>query len=322
MPAPSSSLATLRPDLAASFMDFDLAADQKGFVGLDILTVIEAPRQAGNFGRIPLSQLLTNRDDIRAPGSGYARGNWTFEPQVYSCVEHGAEEPVDDRERNQYADYFDTEVISAARARDIVVRNNEINIIAAIEAGGIPTQGVSNGAWSGGQDSSATPLEDINTACNTVWETTGLWPNCLVIERRCFRNLRILAEVTALLKYNGLTDVKASKITAQILAECFDIEKVIIAGSAKNTANEGQTVSIASIWNTQHALVCRVANSEDMREPCLGRTFHWGEDGSSIGGTMESYRDERVRGDVIRVRHDVGYNIIYPTAAVMITGVQ
>jgi len=68
-------------------------------------------------------------------------------------------------------------------------------------------------------------------------------------------------------------------------------------------------------------MVCRVATGNDMREACIGRTFHWGQDGSSVGGTVESYRDEVVRGNVIRVRHDVDEVILYPQAGHLLSNV-
>jgi hypothetical protein len=68
-------------------------------------------------------------------------------------------------------------------------------------------------------------------------------------------------------------------------------------------------------------MVAKIATSVDMREPCIGRTFHWTQDGSSIGGTVESYREEAIRGDVIRVRHDVDEVILYPEAGHLLSNV-
>jgi hypothetical protein len=58
-------------------------------------------------------------------------------------------------------------------------------------------------------------------------------------------------------------------------------------------------------------MVCRIATSNDLQDPCVGRTLHWAADGSTIGGTVESYREESKRGDVIRVRHDVDEVVLY-----------
>jgi hypothetical protein len=95
--------------------------DQAGYVCDKVFPVIDVASQAGNFGMIPLDQLLQERDTKRAPGSGYARGKWNFIPDSYVTVEHGAEEPVDDNEAQMYSDYFDAEQISGLRARDAVL---------------------------------------------------------------------------------------------------------------------------------------------------------------------------------------------------------
>jgi hypothetical protein len=58
-----------------------------------------------------------------------------------------------------------------------------------------------------------------------------------------------------------------------------------------------------------------------MAEPCIGRMFHWSEDGSSPGGTVESYRDEIVRGNIIRVRHDVDEVVLYPQAGHLVSNI-
>ena len=58
MPSPQSSLATLRPALAGSFMEYDLAMNQQGYIGHKVLPVMEVQAASGVFGRIPLEQLL------------------------------------------------------------------------------------------------------------------------------------------------------------------------------------------------------------------------------------------------------------------------
>lgn len=316
MPSPSTSLATLRPDIAGSFMEFELAMQREGFVAAQVLPVFETTKQSGKFGKIPIEQLLQNRETARAPGSGYSRGTFSFTDASYACEEHGAEEPVDDREAAMYAEYFDAELVAGERALDVVLRNAEkraadLIFNATTWSGASLFTSITN-EWD--DATNATPITDVNAAVKKVWENSGLWPNAMVINRRVFRNLRECAQIIDRLKYQGFVDVRSGSITAQALAQVFDLDRLIVAGSPKNSANEGAAVSIAPIWSDEYAMVCRVAVRNDIREPCIGRTFHWGEDGSSIGGTVESYRDETVRGDVVRSRHDVDEKVLYVEA--------
>ena len=318
MASPSSTLSTLRPDLGGSLEEFDLAMDRQGFIGQRVLPVLDVAKQAGSFGRIPVEQLLQSRDTNRANGGGYSRGSFKFEPDSYATEEHGAEEPVDDRESEMYAEYFDHEVVSAQRALDVVLRNQEIRAAALL---------FNASTWTGSSlftsitnewddYTNATPINDVEGAVRKVWAGSGIWPNALVINRHVFRNLRMCAQVLDRIAASGAGDkIKAKDVTAQMLAQVFDLEEIIIGGSAKNTANEGQTVAFGKIWSDEYAMVCRVARTKDIKEPCVGRTLHYSADGSQIGGTVETYRDETIRGNVVRVRHDVQEKRMYTECA-------
>jgi hypothetical protein len=106
-----------------------------------------------------------------------------------------------------------------------------------------------------------------------------------------------------------------------MLAQVFDLDYVIVAGSSKNSAVEGQAPTPTQIWSDEYAMVCKVATSNDMREPCIGRTFHWSEDGSSIGGSIEEYYEEQSRSKIIRVRHDVDEVVMYLQAGHLLSNV-
>jgi hypothetical protein len=155
-----------------------------------------------------------------------------------------------------------------------------------------------------------------------VYDGSGLWPNALVINHKVFRLLRNCSQVIDRIASSGAgSPTKASDITAEMLAQVFDLEYVIVAGASKNSAKEGATAAPAQIWSSLYAMVCRVATSSDFREPCIGRTFHWSEDGSSIGGMVETYRDEAVRGEIVRVRHDVDEVVLYPEAGHLLSNI-
>lgn len=314
MPSPSGSLATLRPDLAGSFMEFDLEMDRRGFIGQRVLPVLEVPKASGTFGIVPIEQLLQTRETARASGSGYSRGQFTFDDVAFACAEHGAEEPVDDREAALYNNYFDAEQVAAMRAYDAVLRNQERRVAALLfnattYTGASLTTAVST-EWS--TAATATPISDVEAAVRKVYTNTGMWANALIISKIVFRNLRLCTNIKDAIAASGAgMPTRAQDITTAMLAAVFDLDYILVGGSTKNTAIEGQTATPDQIWDDEYAMVCRIASSNDIKEPCIGRTFHWGEDGSSIGGTVETYRDETVRSDIVRVSHDVQEKILY-----------
>lgn len=304
-------------------LEFDLESDKAGFIATQVFPVIDVGAQAGNFGKIPIEQLLQQRDTRRASGSGYARGKFTFSPATYATEEHGAEEPIDDREAKMYREYFDAEQVSTARAFSSVLRNAEQRVADAVFNSTIWTGAALTTAaasvWTG---AASVPLTDVEAAVNKVYDGSGLWPNAMIINRKVFRALRNVTQVIERITASGAgSPAKASDVTTQMLAQAFDLDYVIVAGSSRNSAKEGQAATPVQIWSNTFAMVCRIATSSDMREPCIGRTFHWSEDGSAIGGTVETYRDETIRGDVVRVRHETAEVRLYTEAGHLINTV-
>lgn len=322
MPAPSTALSTLRPDIAGSLMEFDLAMDRGSFIWNRVLPVFDAPAQSGKFGRIPVKQLLQNRETKRAPNGGYSRSEFTFTDDSYATTEHGAEEKVDDRQKAMYRSYFRAETIAANRAVDVVLRNAEKRV--AEKVFNATTFGSYKTAITNEWDDydNAEPINDVEAAVRAVWNQCGLWANALIINKHVFRNLRLCTQVQERIASSGAgSPTKAADITEAMLAAVFDLDRIIVAGGTQNSANEGQDVSFGKIWSDEYAMVCRVATTDDIEEPCLGRVFHWSEDGSSVLGTFETYRDEPVRADIVRCRHDVDEQILYAQAGHLLENV-
>lgn len=324
MPSPSNSLATLRPDIADSFMEFDLAAELGGYVANKVFPVVEVASQAGTFGKIPLEQLLKKRETKRAPGGGFSRSEFSFETAAYACQQHGAEEPVDDVEKAMYAEFFDAELVAGQRALADVMRNAEDRIADAVFntstwTGSSLTTSITN-EWD--DFSNATPINDVEAAVQQIYDNSGLWANALVINKKVFRNLRLCDQIRDRVSSSGAgSSEMQGNITVQQLAQAFDLRHIIVAGGSENTANEGQSASISPIWSGEYAMVCRVAETGDFKEPCIGRTFHWGAAGSTIGGTVDSYREEQTMSEIIRVHHQVDEIVLYPEAGHLLSNI-
>jgi hypothetical protein len=180
-PTPSTSIT--RPDLAASFDEFDLEASRRGFVGLRVFPVFESNKQAAVFKKRKVKDLLKEAETKRASGADYGRTNWQFEEDNFATSDHGIEETVDDRESEIYADYFDAERDSAQQARDIVLRNHERRVATAVIDTAVWTGAALTTAvgtpWS--TTATSTPISDVRGAKFKVRQNSGLIPNAMVV---------------------------------------------------------------------------------------------------------------------------------------------
>jgi hypothetical protein len=310
----------VRGDLAVSVEEFNLEAAEAGFVAARVLPEFDVDLVSAQYAVIPIEQLLADSDDTRAPGSSYNRGRGKFKMDTYACIEHGVEEPVDDREAKMYARYFDAETVAARRARGKILRNYERRVQAAVQSTATFTGALTAALatkWS--VEATATPIDDLDTYKLQVRTNCGFLPNKLILTYAAFLAVRKTAQIVDKIKYAGIDDPK--NVTPKMLAGVFDLKEVVVAGAIANTANESQAASISSIWNDAYATLAYVDDSDDIRSITLGRTFHFTSDGSSMGGAVETYRDETARSNVVRVRMDTHEKIMRPQAGLLITNV-
>lgn len=316
---PSAALGQARPDLRDGLEEFDLAANQAGFIGLDLAPVIEVVTQSGKYPKIELAELLKKKKDAkRASGANYARDGRKGTSGSYSTDEYGAEEPVDARNAAIYGDWWDSEVLAAQGARDQVLQNLEDLVMAKVTA--VSNSAAGAAAWT--THATATPVADVMIAKKAVRNRTGLVPNAMAIEWDRLMDLLQCTEILDRIKYAGFDDPKAAALkNLSIMAGVFDVEHFFVAGAMKNTANEAAAASLSTVFDKTKALIFVHSSDRNLKRPRWCNTFHWGEDGSEIGGVLEDYDEPQTRAKIIRSRLDVDVQEVYPEAAQLITGI-
>lgn len=321
------STAITRYELSEPFSEFDLRVNQRGYIGPRIMRPRLVGLQSADVGKIELGQLLQQRDTSRAAASGYRRGEFEFTKYDYACSEHGWEEPMDDWTVSVYSDLIDAEATHSDRAvgflcdaferdvKDIVYDTN-------VWTGDDLTTALGN-EWD--DAAAATPIEDVFNAKEKVRLGSGLIANALVCNALQYFHLKNCDQVVERIKYVARADQME---LSRAIADVLDIDMILVAGGLTNSANPQQAASISRVWPNENAMVCRVALTDDPREPCIGRTFIWTGDGpGSVGDdeklavVVEEYREEKVRGSVIRARNNRDLKVMYKQAGHLLSNV-
>lgn len=319
MISPMPKTATIRPDLVAVLEEFDLEANRAGFVGLKIFPNVDVTLQSSNIGRITIASLLKKAVTQRAPGAGYNQTLFEFEDWSYATKEHGQVIPIDERIRNIYLNSFDAEVHGAKMVRSIVMQAHEDRIVALASDTATYTDAAAVFNWE--TKASADPVADVIAAVKRVRNQSGMLANAVVLDWETYVNAKEADSVIDRLKHSGVDDPK--RVNAQALAALFEVEQVIVSGGQKNTANanvSGTGLSLKPCWPRNVVGVGRVATTANVQEPCVGRTFHWSGDGSALGGILETWWDEDIRGTKIRSRMETDEKVIHDKAWTLITG--
>lgn len=298
----SGSYTTPRLELGEAMLEYTFS--HSNLIGATLFPYFRTSKKKADFPRRVKETMLKRGNTKRAPRSAYSRSGSEVEDVEYSCQEYGEESQLDHSERELYASDFDAELAASEDAMWHVLMDHEsrvkdivLNTTTFTTGNGRRTD-VST-AWS---TTSADIIGDVTAACEAVRLRTGLAPNVLAFGAAVLpymiRNTAIRASIQP-------TQLPTKDAILMALAALFGLEKVVIGGQVENTADEGQTATIADIWGSGWAVVARVADEgASLRVPCLGRTMLWVND-SPEAVMVESYEESQTRSTVFRARHHV-----------------
>lgn len=308
MPAPESGVTIGRPDLGVLAYEHLGDAAANGFIADQVLPVFDTMKKDAQFPKIPREAFLKVPNTRRAARGSYNRSDWGFDMDNFNCEEDGWEEVIDDSEAALYSRFFDAEVVATMRAMNILQRAREKRVADAVFNATTWTPVSVTNEWD--DAANATPLADVDAGKKVIRNKTGLLPNTLIISYATFLDLGRSAEVLNRIKYTNPA-VQAGEIPVALLAQYFGVGQVLVGGAIMDATAKGKSLATATdLWNKEYAMLCYISNSGDLLAPSLGRTFLWTEDSPEMIN-VETYRDETVRGDVVRVRHSTDEKILH-----------
>ena len=281
------STATYNPILSTTANQF--VANQSQYVGKILFPTFNTAKKSSDYPVFDRSNMLDMVDKLeRAPGSAYGRSQAKMSDDTYNCKEYGHEAPVDDSIKANYASAFDADVAEVTRVQNIIMFGHEKRCHALATSAAIANSTPAT-KWNVG---TATPIKDVQLALNTIQDNCGLAGNIMVINRDTYQILKEHPTIVDRIKYTY-----GRSVTDELLSNLLGV-RIVVAGALHNSANEGQALTVADLWNDD-VIIARVDSSQNLSMPSFGRTFSWNEGG--VGTVVESYRDDTVRGDVHRV---------------------
>ena len=303
--------ATANPVLTTTVNRF--MQDSKAFVANRLFPAFYTGEQSAAYYVFDAENMVSVPKNIgRAPSAPYSRSIPKLSDDTYNCKEFGHEEPVDDRERKKYSKSFDADLAAANRIGNILMLTREVRARdKALTSANTATPATK---W---DVNGATVIADVDAGKEVVYNSCGMEANLLVLPRSVFNCVKRLAAFLDLIKYT-----EKGVLTEQLLAELFGVADVVVAGGIENKANEGQTINPGQIWG-DNVVLAHVDPSQDLKAVNFGRTFAWtGETGGGDNlAIIESYREDEVRSDVHRGRHDVDEKITGPECAYLLSDV-
>lgn len=305
----SGTRSTPRLDLGAAVMEF--IDQQKTFIGIQVAPIFKSPIKKGVFNAITRECLTKDIDTKRAMRANYNREGIITEEKSFDCEEHGLEGALDDGERKLYARDFDGELVTVQQIMNLLLLAQEKRHAAALFntstfTGSALYTDYSSAPWDAvGSDA----IGQVKAGREKIRQNCGIDAVSLICSKTNIDRLLLNTGVKAAIQYVArLTEAEILNALADILG----VESIYTGKAIRNTANKGKTFSGADVWSDDYALLAVVAkNAENLAEPAVARTILWTED-SPENTVVEQYREEAIKSDIFRVRHNVDELIIDP----------
>lgn len=311
MPNRATTTGLPRADIKGTLLEMPMP---NRYLGLEIFTPFPVLKNRGSYGVIPREESAKRQDVKKSPGSGYNRIDFDFEDASYRCRKRGIELPVDDEEREEYAELIDFEVVLGDRGRTVVLTEQEIRCKDLIHnLTTFPLSGNTGYSLANEWDDAefADPIGDIQRGREAIRARSGFLPNTLQIAWQTWYDLWACDQIkerrpnTILQDTPDPDDMAARRALASILG----LKEILIGDQFYDSAKPGQTAIITDIWSQEYAfLFYRDPNPRDFARPTLGRCHH----NDKNGGLLEfyDYSEEAIEGEVIRVKQCVGEAIV------------
>lgn len=293
-----------RADISTVLME--AVAQERFYVGQEIFPVFPSALEVGRYPRftVAASELLkpgkAGGSTKRGATGTYNEVERKFVWDSYQTEEYGLEERVDDVVARRMENFFDAEMVTGKLLMNALMLDYEMECAAAAFDPATFTTTNASVAYTEANIATMDVPFDLNALIERVTllgENSTTIIMSLSVWNRIRRSQKMQTYMYGFLNVNQ----GGSQITPDMFSAVFGGVKLIIAKKSVDTAPKGQVPTLVPVWGNDFIGVYNVAPG-DFLNGGLGRTIVW--DADSPGGlfTSESYRDEKRRGNMLRVR--------------------
>ena len=315
----TNAMATPRSDIYALVMQAN-GKWNEAFIGDKILPVKGEDVKRGIYMRATLAngQLMNGDASPRESGTSYQRITRKYDTDTFDCQEYGLEAPIDDSYEAEVERFMNLEATEAMLLERNLRISYEVRVAAAVMNATTFTATAAKVNYTETLLSTQNLPADVKAAKERL-ALKGINSELSVIMSLTLFNMIQRSTLMQNQIFGVVPRAAGQKTlpTEDDIAHALNVDNLYVAKAAKNANGEGQTHSGAFIWGNTYIAVAQIAGGE-WQAGGIGRTIQWTKDTTGLF-TPETYRDDRVRSNILRVRQHTAEKIIDSTACELIT---
>jgi hypothetical protein len=242
----------------------------QGYISESIFPFVGVVQKTGKLGKYGNSHLRIE-NSVKGGRGAYRRvETMTRSTTSYDIDGHGLEGIVTPDDLRNVEQPFDAESDETVGLSTMLWLEKEKTIADALADTAVLTQNVTLSGTSQFNDySNSDPVSSILTAKKAVKSGCGLPPNAAILSWEVAETLRTHPMLLDML---GFKFENAGALSDQQLARVFGVQKVYIGMATYNSANEGQSDSLANVWG-KHIVLAVLPDQAAKFQVSLGYRF-------------------------------------------------
>lgn len=218
----------------------------KGFVAELLLPKLNVVQQSGLIGKLGFAHLRLENDLMQGKSKARRVETRQYLTDTYNIKPHGLEELIAPEEYANVELPFDVERLAVLALDNALRIGKEKALADAITSTSIITQNTTLSGTSQFNDyTNSDPIGVSITARQTVRAASGMVPDTAIADWIVWETLRYHPKI---LRNLGYADNRAGQLTNEDLAKALNVRRILSADVMYNTAKEGQTEVLGSVW--------------------------------------------------------------------------
>jgi hypothetical protein len=297
-----------------------IAYKPEGFIADQIAPIVPVNKQSDGYFVWDIADAFRVEDTLRAPGAEANVIEFSVASGTYFAKNYALKDriPYEDLKNADAAQIFFERSARAERIKDKLMLDMEYRVAKACTSGSnVYSYSPVGSSWA--VFANAKPIEDIWQAIQTIQDGSGQRPNSIIFGGYAWNKFRQCDDVKNALFGTAGTGSNGRTVSTENIKNLFEVERLLVGGAYRNSADEGQSVSLSGMWN-DNVLVYYAPLTPRKDKPSFMYGFRW----SAVPGMdmqAEVYQKESAKAEEVQVGYYQEEKITASALAFLITGV-
>lgn len=268
----------------------------EGFIADMISPIVRVQKQSDIYTEFDRGRRLRIQDTKRTPGTRAHRVEQDVGSATYYCRNYALSYPVTIEDKANADPMFLRDLYNgrAELIMDDLKMDKEQRVAVQMNnTSNVGSSSAVSSAWNGAGD----PLGDINGGIDNVKYANGVSPNLIIFGPRAWDSFRKDSNVRNLI--NGANNGGGYVNETQV-RNLLNIDKILIAGAFVNSADEGQSESIQTMWD-DNVVIMYNSPRPNRERPSGSYEFRWVGNGLADWTVERHPFDKREKSEEVEV---------------------